>query len=62
MITSLFIAFYNPGAILAKAALILGSMQACLLVILFYSNYLRRNDLYRYLSEAVFFLPAVILL
>ncbi len=40
----------------------MGVMQICLFLIFNFSKSLQKNDLYRNLSEAVFFLPVLMLI
>ncbi len=62
MASSVLIIFTDPSGMIIKAALIMGVMALCLLVIFRMSGYLKNNDLYRYISEAVFVLPALMLI
>lgn len=62
MASSVLIIFTHPSWMIIKAALILGVMALCLLIIFRMSGYLKNNDLYRYMSEAVFILPVLMLI
>ncbi len=62
MAFSALLIFTDPSWMILKAALILGMMALCLLIIFRLSDYLKNNDLYRYISEAVFVLPALMLI
>jgi len=52
----------NPSWIMYKASFILGSMSVCLVIIFNTSRYFRDKELYRYISEAVFILPVLMLI
>ena len=53
---------YYPDALILKAALVLALMQGGLILIFRFASKLHHADLYRYLSEALFFMPALMLL
>ena len=57
---SVYVIIMDPRWINVKAAIILGVMQICLFLIFHFSKSLQKNYLYRNLSEAIFFLPALI--
>jgi len=61
IIVSILLISTGSSWLITKAAIITGLMSICFLLIYSYSNQLEKNDVYRYISEAVFFLPILIL-
>ena len=62
LLLSFAIILSNPAGSLLKATIIMILMQTGLFFILRFSSFFRKRELYRYLSEAVFFLPALMFL
>lgn len=62
IVLALMVFIVYPDDLFQKAALLLALMQAGLIIIFRFSPSLSNKDIYRYLSEAIFFIPALMLL